>query len=295
MSALNIQENYPMRKHLSFRCGGNARFFAEIESIDELILAQKFSIDKNIPLFILGQGTNILISDLGYNGLIIKLGKSFNSFELSDNGTQMIAKAKAGVILGSLSRKVSKEGFAGLQMLAGIPGTIGGAVYMNAGAYGQEISDTLTEVTTLTEKGELKTYSNKECSFAYRSSIFQKNKEIILEASFKLPKSERNILESEIENAMKSRREKQPLDKPNAGSAFKRPKEGFPGAFIEQAGLKGFKIGDAQVSEKHANFIVNLGNATAKEIAELFNYVEQKVYERFQIKLEREVIFLGDF
>lgn len=295
MSILNIQENVPMRKHLSFRAGGNARFFAEIESIESLQQAQKFANDKGIPVFILGKGTNVLIADSGYNGLIIKLGGNFKPLHFEKKEDKLIVQAGASAILGTLARKTAKEGFKGLHLLAGIPGTIGGGIYMNAGAYGGEISDSLVQVKTIDSKGNLKTYLKEECNFAYRSSIFQENKEWILEGTFELSPAPAEILENEINEAMKSRREKQPLDKPNAGSAFKRPKEGFPGALIEKAGLKGYKIGDAQVSEKHANFIVNLGNASAADIANLFSYVEQKVFENSQVKLKREVIFLGNF
>lgn len=295
MTLFNIQENVPMRKYLSLRCGGNARYFAEINNVNELQEAQKFALSKGIPTFLLGQGTNILLSDSGYSGLILKLTGEFKSYQFEKKENSLIIYAKAGAILGSVVRKAAKEGFGGIHLLAGIPGSIGGATYMNAGAYGSELSQAVKQVKTMDSQGNLKTYSVEDCAFNYRSSIFQKNKEWILETILELPFTPEKNLIHEIEEAMKSRKEKQPLEIPNAGSAFKRPQNGFPGKFIEDAGLKGFRIGDAQVSEKHANFIVNLGNATSTEVAKVFKHVEEKVLEHSGVQLEREVIFLGDF
>ena len=295
MNTLNIKENFPMRNFISFRTGGNARFFAEISDEKELIFAKKFAQDKNIPLFLLGNGTNILIADSGYNGFIIRLGKSFSYTTTKQENENLFLKTGAASLLGSVARKAADAGFGSIHMLSGIPGTIGGAVYMNAGAYNQEIADATEYVKILNENGEIQILEKKDCDFSYRSSLFQKTKDIILEASLKLKQGNRDELEKEIADAMKRRRESQPLDKPNAGSCFKRLDGYFPGKLIEEASLKGFQIGDAQVSEKHANFIVNLKNAKATDIAKVFKHVENVVFEKFGIQMKREVIFLGDF
>lgn len=293
---LNIQENFPMWNKLSFRAGGNTKFFAEISDFSELAEAKKFAAEKNIPMFMLGNGTNVLVSDAGYNGLIVKLSRAFANIQLQEDGDTLRIVAGAAATLGSVARKAASAGFAGIHLLAGIPGTIGGAIFMNAGAYGQEIVNGVESVSVLTASGELATRTKEECAFGYRSSAFQPGGalegEIILGCTLVLPKGNKDVLEKEIADAMQSRREKQPLDKPNAGSAFKRPATGFPGALVEQAGLKGYRIGDAQVSEKHANFIVNLGNATATDIEKLFAFVQSEVLAKTGVQLEREVIIL---
>ncbi len=334
----NIQENVPMWNRLSFKAGGLARFFAEIETVEDLQQARLWALEKQIPVFILGNGTNVLIADSGFNGLILKLGKSFSKihFEVIKNVEEnaveffgtinpsaaddvkaarvvkdldslkaecsgknlngcVLVRAGGASVLGVLARKASANGFGGIHKLAGIPGTVGGAIYMNAGAYGQEISETLQRIKVLTPEGKIEIHEKDFYTFGYRYSDFQKNGHWILEAEFLLPFGNSEILEREIAECMLNRRTKQPLDKPNAGSAFKRPENGFPGAFIEAAGLKGFSIGGAQVSEKHANFIINANKATATDIYKLFSYVQNKVFEHSGVRLKREVIFLGEF
>lgn len=284
-----------MRNAVSFRAGGPARYFAKANSVAEILAAKEFAKAHSLPVFVLGKGTNLLVSDKGYDGLILSLGGDFLQVEEEISGDFLNLKVGAAVSLSGLARRVSAKGFAGLHLLAGIPGTVGGAVYMNAGAYGAELADVTVSVEVLNSIGELAELSKSECEFGYRSSHFQKFGETILFANFRLKKGDAAFLEAEISRCMKARKEKQPLEKPNAGSAFKRPSQGFPGALIEQAGLKGFRIGDAQVSEKHANFIVNLGHATASDIAKVFETVEREVLEKTGVKLEREVIFLGEF
>ena len=300
-----LLENEPMNKHTSFKVGGPARYFVKAESLDDLKKALDLAREKGIPFFILGNGTNLLVSDKGFDGVIITLAGDFSSIEDLGNGA---FKVGAAVPLGRFARSVLKQGFAGIHKLAGIPGTLGGAIYMNAGAYGQEIGTSCTQVTVLDSDGNIREFAASECGFGYRQSIFQKNNAIILSATFLLPTAASlgkttADLEAELAECMAKRKASQPLNMPNAGSTFKRlsvgaadtPAQIAPGYYIEQAGLKGYRIGDAEVSTVHANFIVNAGGATASEIKQLSEFVQQKVTEKFGIKLHREIILLGDF
>ena len=300
-----LLENEPMNKHTSFKVGGPARYFVKAESLDDLKKALDLAREKAIPFFILGNGTNLLVSDKGFDGVIITLAGDFSSIEDLGNGA---FKVGAAIPLGRFARSVLKQGFAGIHKLAGIPGTLGGAIYMNAGAYGQEIGTCCTQVTVLDSDGNIREFAASECGFGHRQSIFQKNNAIILSATFLLPTAASlgkttADLEAELAECMAKRKASQPLNMPNAGSTFKRlsvgaadtPAQIAPGYYIEQAGLKGYRIGDAEVSTVHANFIVNAGGATASNIKQLSEFVQQKVTEKFGIKLHREIILLGDF
>ena len=302
---MQILENEPMSKHTTFKVGGPARYFVKAESLDDLKKALDLAREKGIPFFILGNGTNLLVSDKGFDGLVITLAGDFSSIE--DLGNRAF-KVGAAIPLGRFARSVLKQGFAGIHKLAGIPGTLGGAIYMNAGAYGQEIGTSCTQVTVLDSDGNIREFAASECGFGYRQSIFQKNNAIILSATFLLPTAASlgkttADLEAELAECMAKRKASQPLNMPNAGSTFKRlsvgaadtPAQIAPGYYIEQAGLKGYRIGDAEVSTVHANFIVNAGGATASDIKQLSEFVQQKVTEKFGIKLHREIILLGDF
>lgn len=300
-----LLENEPMNKHTSFKVGGPARYFVKAESLDDLKKALNLACEKGIPFFILGNGTNLLVSDKGFDGVIITLAGEFSLIEDLGNGA---FKVGAAVPLGRFARSVLKQGFAGIHKLAGIPGTLGGAIYMNAGAYGQEIGTSCTRVTVLEGDGNIREFAANECEFGYRQSIFQKNNAIILSATFQLPSAASlgkttADLEAELAECMAKRKASQPLNLPNAGSTFKRleagsadtPTQIAPGYYIEQAGLKGHRIGGAEVSTIHANFIVNAGGATASDIKQLSEFVQQKVTEKFGIKLHREIILLGKF
>ena len=300
-----ICENDPMCKHTSFKVGGPARYFAKAENAEDLKAAIKLAREKGLPYFVLGNGTNLLVSDNGYDGVIITLAGDFSAIEDLGNGA---FKVGAAVPLGRFARTTLKQGFAGIHKLAGIPGTLGGAIYMNAGAYGQEIGSCCTMVTALDESGNVHEIPANDCGFGYRQSIFQKNKAIILSATFQLPAASAEgktvaDLEAELAECMAKRKASQPLNMPNAGSTFKRldkgaadtPAQIAPGYYIEQAGLKGHRIGGAEVSTLHANFIVNAGGATANDIKQLSEFVQQKVAEKFGIQLKREIILLGNF
>ncbi len=300
---MQILENEPMNKHTSFKVGGPARFFAKAESIEDLKAAMTLARKKGLPYFILGNGTNLLVSDKGFDGVVITLAGEFSTIEDTGNGAFNVG---AAVPLGRFARTTLKQGYAGIHKLAGIPGTLGGAIYMNAGAYGQEIGNSCTAVTVLDGEGNIRELTASECGFGYRQSIFQKNKAIILSAAFQLQAASvesKTIadLEAELAECMAKRKASQPLNMPNAGSTFKRldtgaadtPTQIAPGYYIEQTGLKGFRIGGAEVSTLHANFIVNAGGATAKDILELSEHVQNKVAEKFGIELKREIILLG--
>ena len=302
---MEILENEPMSRHTSFKVGGPARYLAKVDGIAGVKAALGLAREKGLPYFILGNGTNLLVSDNGFDGVIVTLGGEFSSIEDLGNGA---FKVGAAVPLGRFARAALKQGYAGIHKLAGIPGTLGGALYMNAGAYGQEIGTCCTQVTVLDDAGNTRDIASSDCAFGYRQSIFQKSKEIILSATFQLPSASAQgkdvaDLEAELAESMAKRKATQPLNMPNAGSTFKRltagaadtPAQIAPGYYIEQAGLKGHRIGGAEVSTLHANFIVNAGGATANDIKELSEFVQARVAEKFGIELKREIILLGEF
>jgi len=320
---MQILENEPMNKHTSFKVGGSAHYYVKAECINDLKKAFELAREKGLPYFILGNGTNLLVADKGFDGVVITLAGEFSEIEDLGNGA---FKVGAATPLGRFARSAMKLGFAGIHKLAGIPGTLGGAIFMNAGAYGQEIGTCCTTVTTIDAEGNLRKRPACECGFGYRQSAFQKeippgscpgqafqagddmHKEIILSATFQLPAAATEgkavaDLEAELAECMAKRKASQPLNMPNAGSTFKRLEHGAadtptqiaPGYYIEQAGLKGYRMGGAEVSTLHANFIVNAGGASAKDILDLSEYVQKKVAEKFGIELHREIILLGDF
>lgn len=300
-----------MNNLTSFKVGGPARYFSIADSIDDLKDIRKFSQEVHLPLFYLGKGTNLLVSDKGFNGIVVKLGTNFSEIAQKDETKFSVGAATP---LARFARRSINLGLSGIHKLAGIPGSLGGAIYMNAGAYGQEISQTCTEVESLCSDGSVRVRSAEECNFGYRHSIFQdlasspETEEIILSATFQLSPAEvsgktQHMLESEMQECMAKRRSSQPLSKPNAGSTFKRldvgaesmPQQIAPGYYIEQSGLKGYRIGGAEVSTVHANFIVNAGGATACDIKELSEFVQKMVAKKFAVQLKREIILLGEF
>lgn len=285
-----VKYNEKMSKYTTMRVGGPCDcivFPDEISKIKEVI---DFCKNENITFFVIGNGSNLLVKDEGIHGVVIKLGHRFGKIEI--DGEYILAYA--GATMPTLSQLAKKNSLKGLEFACGIPGTIGGGVKMNAGAYGSQISDILYEVTYMDEKEEIKTIKNKDCSFGYRKSIFTINSNyVILSAKFKLERG--NI--DEIENKMKenslARKAKQPLEYPNFGSVFKRPEGYFVGKLVDDAGLRGYKIGGAQVSTKHTGFIVNVDNATCKDVLDLIGYVQTTVYNKFNVKLTPEVIIIG--
>ena len=289
----NILKDEPMKEHTSFKVGGIADYFIKIENIDELKFLLKFVEKKKIPLTIVGNGTNLLVTDKGIRGIVVKI--EMNGFRFEKNVDSVIFTAEAGLTLPKLAGIALKEEFAGLEFLSGIPGTIGGAIRMNAGAYGSEMKDVVLKTKYIDRKSlKIKTLDLKEHKFEYRNSIFSKKDYIILETTLKLSKGTKDEIKAKMDEYMKSRKEKQPLEFPNAGSTFKRKGDIITAKLIDECGLKGVSVGDACVSEKHAGFIINKGKATASDILELIDKIKKVVKEKQNIDIELEVLVLGE-
>ena len=282
----NIFLNEPMNKHTSFKTGGNADLFIKAYSVDEIKIILKILKENNCHLFILGNGTNILVKDEGYRGAILQI--KLDDIKIEE--TKVVVQS--GVKNAVLAKKLLDNSLAGFEFAAGIPGTIGGAVKMNAGAYGSEIKDIVEEVTYLDYDGNLHTITNEKCEFSYRYSKFFSEKGIILSAKLNLEKGNKEEIQEKMNELFEQRKEKQPLEYPNAGSTFKRGKNYITAKLIDECELKGYTIGGAQVSEKHAGFIINRSGATSKDILDLIEYVKTKVKEKTgeEIELEIEVI-----
>lgn len=288
VGAENVKYNEPMSKHTSFKVGGNAEYFVEIYDIDILKRIVDFGKNNNLDINVVGNGTNLLVLDSGIKGLVIRYVA--NKIEINDN----YVSVDAGVLNGVLAQELLKKELSGFEFASGIPGTIGGAVFMNAGAYGSEIKDIIEEVTyfDMSDKTVHK-ICNNECKFDYRKSIFSEMDTVILNAKLRLNKSSYDLIKKKMDEYRDKRISTQPLNKPNAGSTFKRGDGFITAQLIDEAGLKGFSIGGAKVSEKHAGFIVNDNNATAKDIIELIEYVKKTIYEKYNKKIEVEVRILG--
>ena len=286
-----VLEQEPMARHTTFRIGGPADYFVELGSIEQIRAAIQVCREENLPWFVLGRGSNLLVSDKGYRGVILSIYKDFQKTEIQGETVTV----QAGVLLTTLSGKVLDASLTGLEFAAGIPGTIGGAVVMNAGAYGGEMKDIVRKVTVLDQDGEVRTLTCGEMQFGYRTSLAKKKGYIVLGAELTLKQGEKEKIREEMQALKAKRIEKQPLEFPSAGSTFKRPEGYFAGKLIMDAGLRGAAVGGAQVSEKHCGFVVNTGNATAADVRELMRQVQGKVQEQFGVHLEPEVRFLGEF
>ncbi|MBR4723883.1 MAG: UDP-N-acetylmuramate dehydrogenase, partial [Clostridia bacterium] len=263
--------------------------FCAVSDKEEIIELINYAKGKNIPYFVMGNGSNILVSDKGIRGLVIQISGNFSRYEISEN----LIKAESGALLSALSKAAQKSGLSGMEFAGGIPGTLGGAVYMNAGAYGGEMSGIVKSVTYL-KNGEIKKIDDG-FGFGYRRSIFADLGAVILEAELELKNGNPEEIKAKMEDYKTRRTEKQPLSMPSAGSVFKRPEGHFAGRLIEDAGLKGFQIGGAKVSEKHSGFIVNTGGATAKDVLALIRHIQKTVKEKFDVELETEVKIVGEF
>lgn len=279
----------PMKAHTTFKIGGAADIFITVYSVDELRYAVTACRDCGVPYMLLGKGSNLLVSDQGIEGAVILPDGAFK--EISADGDTITCGA--GVTLSKLCTVALENGLAGLEFAYGIPGTVGGAVYMNAGAYGGETKDVCVEVEYLTPDGRTGAYAAEELDFSYRHSVFKENDNIILFAKYKLTPDSKDAIKARMDDFMERRRTKQPLEFPSAGSVFKRPEGAFAGTLIEQCGLKGKTIGGAQVSEKHAGFIVNIGDATCDDVMNLVKTVQDTVKDRTGYVLEREIIRIG--
>ena len=282
-------ENEPMKKHTTFKIGGPADMYVSIGSIDELSEIIKLAKETQTPYTVIGNGSNILVSDNGIRGLVIEIGSNLAYCEA--DGDKIYAQA--GALLSKIASLAAANSLSGMEEISGIPGTLGGGIFMNAGAYGGEIKNVIKNVTYVNTDGEIITVTGDECDFGYRQSIFTDGKKFIVSAELDLKKDDKSAILDRMADFRKRRCDKQPLAYPSAGSTFKRPEGYFAGALIEQAGLKGYRIGGAQVSDLHAGFIINCGDATAKDVLDLISYVQKTVYDKFGVMLEPEVRLLG--
>lgn len=286
-----VKIDEPMKKHTNFKIGGNADVFVIAKSIEEIKCVIKFSKENNIPLTILGNGSNVLVSDKGIRGIVLQIGLKEIKVEKHENA---LIEVDAGAMLGALAQILLKQRISGFEFAAGIPGSIGGAIRMNAGAYGGEMKDIVKNVTVLNEKGEINILTNEECEFSYRHSRFTNSKEIIIKATLELPFGNENEIKAKMDEYAQSRKEKQPLNLPSAGSTFKRGADFITAKLIDECGLKGYTSGNAQVSTLHAGFVVNLGNATAQDVLSVVNHVKQVVLEKTGKQIELEIELLGE-
>ncbi len=282
--------NEDMKKHTTFKTGGNADLLVEPGNITELKKLMNFISKDNIPYVIIGQGSNIIVSDKGLRQVMIKIGKRLSGCKIENEKLE----AEAGALLADVAKEAQENSLSGLEFVYGIPGTIGGGVFMNAGAYGGEIKDVLQEVLVLNSDGEILIRKINELELGYRTSIMQTNGDIILRATFNLTKGDRDEIKKTMDEFNRKREQTQPLEFPSAGSIFKRPAGHFTGKLIEESNLKGYQIGGAQVSMKHAGFIVNTGNATTNDIIKLIKHIQHEVKSRFDVDLETEVRFIGE-
>lgn len=291
MSKIRINE--PMSKHTTFRLGGVADALVMPETIDELTACLKYAKENKIPVTIIGNGSKLLVLDGGIRGIVIKLASRFANITFDGNTVQ----ALSGVTLPYLAGLAKRNSLSGLEFACGIPATLGGAIFQNAGAYDGDMSKVVEEVTYLDEECNLKTLTKDELQFGYRNSFFKANKDkgyVIVSAKLRLDEGNLDQIEKLMNENTEKRNSKQPLEYPSAGSVFKRPEGYFVGKLIDDAGLKGKCIGDAQISTKHSGFIVNKGNATSKDVLDLINFIKKEIFQKFGVKLEEEIIIIGD-
>lgn len=283
-------ENEPLKAHTTFRIGGPARYYLIPECVEEIQEAVDFAKEKGCPFYILGKGSNMLFSDAGYPGVIVEIGKGLEKAEIREDG---VVTAQAGIALGPLASRIGAAGFTGFEFAGGIPGTLGGAITMNAGAYGGEIKDCIRRARVLSSDGSVQTLEKEQLELGYRSSVIQKKAYLVLEGEFAFEKGDVGEIQEKMRELSQKRRDKQPLEYPSAGSTFKRPEGHFAGKLIEDAGLRGYRVGDAQVSEKHCGFVINRGQATAADVAQVIHDVQERVREQTGILLEPEVRMVG--
>ena len=288
----NILFDELMSKHTTFKVGGPAECYIKIDNIKDLRNILKFAKDNNININILGNGSNVLVSEKGIKGIVLNI--KFNKIEMMNYDRKIYANIGAGVKVSILAHLLLKNEITGFEELSGIPGTIGGAIKMNAGAHGKEFKDIVNTVTCMDYDGNIKQFENKDMNFGYRKSMLKDKKYIVLEVGMQFEKGIEKNIKEKMNEYKKYRKEKQPIEYPSAGSTFKRGEDYITAKLIDEAGLKGYSIGGAEVSEKHAGFIINKGNATAKDILNLIEYVKNTVYEKFNKKIELEIEFMGE-
>lgn len=279
-----------MKKHTTWRIGGPADIMVIPSGIDDIRLCLELAREKDIPVTVMGNGSNMLVKDSGIRGIVLKISRGFNKIEIKDTSIT----AEAGALVPMVARRASEAGLAGIEFAVGIPASVGGAVYMNAGAHGRCMSDVVREVTVLDPGGQILTLTNQEVGFEYRKSGIRDMGFVVLKAEFPLVNGNPEEIRETMDTKLAKRRKSQPLEYPNAGSVFANPPEQWAGWLIEQAGGKGMRVGGAMISEKHANFIVNTGDATAADVLTLIDRVKQLVHEKFNIELTLEVRVIGE-
>lgn len=285
-----ILKNESMSKHTSFKIGGNADILVKANNEKDIKSVLEISNKENIPIYVMGNGSNILVKDNGIRGIVLMICMDIYKIDKQEN--KAIVTAGAGVKLGGLAQELLKQEITGFEFASGIPGTIGGAIRMNAGAHGKEMKDIVVTTTYIDEYGNLKTISNKEQEFSYRNSVFSKNKWIIINTVLEFEYGTKEEIQEKMQEYARYRKEKQPITYPSAGSTFKRGEDFITAKLIDECGLKGYNIGGAKISDLHAGFVINTGNATAEDVLKLVEYTKEKVFEKFNktIKLEIEVI-----
>lgn len=282
--------NEPMQNHTTFKIGGPVDMLICPHTTEEIKLIIKYCSIHQLPLMILGMGSNVLVRDKGIRGIVIKLGNNFSSWQIEDEQIY----AQAGLRLSELAKKAAQHALTGLEFAEGIPGSVGGAVLMNAGAYGGEMQDIIIAVEAIDPAGDFRTFSQQELGFAYRHSIFQENHYTVLAARMQLNSGIKEEIYARMQQHAFSRREKQPLEYPSAGSTFKRPPGYFVGPLVEELNLKGYRIGGAEVSSKHAGFIVNRGGASAEDVLNLINKIQLEARAKFGVDLHPEIRIVGE-
>ncbi|MBE6765942.1 MAG: UDP-N-acetylmuramate dehydrogenase [Ruminococcaceae bacterium] len=286
-----VLENEPMKRHTSFKIGGEADLLVTVNTKKQLAQALGYIREIDIPLMFMGNGTNMLVSDKGIRGIVLKLGGEFCEIFLEDENT---IRCGAGALLVTVCRFALENSLTGLEFAYGIPGSVGGAAFMNAGAYGGETKDVAVSCECITKDGEYITVENEDCDFAYRHSRFSDSGELVTEVTFRLEKGDAEKIREQMDDIMGRRKDKQPIELPSAGSVFKRPVGYFAGGLIQECGLKGHTVGGAQVSMKHSGFIVNIGDATCNDVLELIAYIQKTVLDEKGVQLECEVRAVGD-
>ena len=299
VSKENVLVDEPMNKHTSFKIGGNADFFVKAKNEEEVKFILDLCNENSIPLTIVGNGSNLLVSDDGIRGIVLKINidKVIIEKNINDeinNSTKAVVTAGCGVPLGKLAFQLLNESISGFEFASGIPGTIGGAIRMNAGAYGSEMKDIVVETKCMDYEGNTFVLNNEQQEFEYRKSIFKAKKYIVLETKMQLTQVEDNsVIKQKMDEYKNSRLEKQPIEFPSAGSTFKRGTDFITAKLIDECGLKGYTVGGAKVSEKHAGFVINTGNATFKDVLELVDVIKEKVFKKFGKEIELEIEVIG--
>lgn len=292
----NVLIGEMMKEHTTFRIGGPADYYITPDSPEQIALAVLFCKQNNLPYYIIGNGSNLLVGDYGFRGVIIEVGNRFDkvSFQKMKDGKYQVT-AGAGILLSKLAASIAAQGLTGFEYASGIPGTLGGAVTMNAGAYGGEMKHNIVSASVLNEEGVIEVLPRDELDLGYRTSIIQKKGYIVIEAVFEFEKGDPAAIKALTEDLTARRKDKQPLEYASAGSTFKRPDGYYAGKLIMDSGLRGFKVGNIMISEKHCGFVINLGGGTAAEVLTLMDEVQRRVFEQFGVNLEPEVRIIGQF